>query len=102
MAFPINSSQEWNINDMNTNDKLIFIYDGIHAPQTYNSMNFDSTVTALQRDEDDNFVERIFDEEVYANHVGMIFKQSDNLRKNGGIIVSGTQYMMVVAQYGKE
>ena len=102
LAFPINFTQEWDGNGLNTLDEMIFMYDEIHSPKTFNSLSFDSTITVVQRDEDDNIVERIYDTEVYANHVGMIFKQSDNLRKNAGIIVSGTEYSMVVLGYGRE
>jgi len=102
LAFPINGNQEWNLNDMNTLGELIMIYQDIHAPQTFNSMSFDSTLTTIQRDDDDNYVERNFEEEVYANHAGMIFKQSDHLQKILGNVVTGTSYTMTVAGYGKE
>jgi hypothetical protein len=102
MAFPINGNQQWDWDDMNTLGQLMMIYQNIHTAQTYNSMSFDSTVTCMQRDDDDNYVERNFEEEVYANHAGMVYKESDHLQKILGNISSGTAYTMTVTGYGKE
>jgi hypothetical protein len=104
MSFPISNQINWNYNDMNTLDEIVFEFNDIHHSGTYNSFSFDSTVTIILKDwEDyDNPVERIYEEEVYAAGVGVVFKRSDDLRKNVGVVVSGTEYQQVVAGYGIE
>ena len=54
---------------------------------------------SIQRD-DNNFVEKIYGKEVYAAGVGLIYKERDDLRKTSGIVVSGTEFKMVVSSYG--
>jgi len=99
MSFPINNSIEWNGNDKNTLGEELYHYEDIHDSRTYNTISFDSTLTVIQRD-DDNFVEKIFGEEVYAAGIGMIYKERNDLRKNAGQVVSGTEFKMQVVSFG--
>ena len=99
MSYPINYEIEWNGNDKNTLEEEMYHYTDIHASKSYNNLDFDSTLTIIQRD-DDNFVEKIFGKEVFAAGIGLIYKERSNLRKTSGIIVSGTEYKMVVNSYG--
>jgi hypothetical protein len=101
LSFPVNIENVWDGNDSNILDEEPYSYDALHVPMSYQSLHFDSTISVLQRD-DDNFVERIYGYETYANHIGLVFKQRDNLRKNNGQVVFGTQYKMTVAGYGIE
>ncbi|CAN5648109.1 hypothetical protein BH11BAC1_BH11BAC1_18530 [soil metagenome] len=99
LGFPISGEIEWNGNDKNTLEEEMYHYKNIHASKTYNNIAFDSTLTVIQRD-DNNFVEKIYGAEVYASGIGMIYKERDDLRKTSGIIVSGTEFKMVVNSYG--
>jgi hypothetical protein len=100
LAFPINSSIEWNGNDKNTNDEEFYSYEDIHSSLSLNGNDFDSTITVLQIDEL-NFIERKYGKEIYAQNVGMIFHQRDELDFNGaGQVSSGTEYKMTVVDYG--
>lgn len=102
LAFPISSNtQPWNGNDMNTLDEEFYQYENFHVPLTMNAFDFDSTLSVLQVDED-NFVEKIYGEEVYANHVGLIYREHDDLRKMNGFPVKGTEFIMKVRAYGTE
>ena len=101
LAFPINSSIQWDGNDANTLDVEMYSYENFHAPLEMNSFSFDSTLSILQVDED-NFVEKIYGEEVYANHVGLIYRVRDELRKVNGFPVKGTEFRMQVIGYGVE
>jgi hypothetical protein len=99
MSFPLTYESEWNGNDKNTLDEEMYHYAAIHESKTFNALAFDSTITVVQRD-DDNFVEKIFGEEIYAAGIGMIYKERKELRKTSGIIVSGTEFTMVVTDFG--
>ena len=109
LAFPINTTIRWDGNDMNTYDEEQYEYEDIHSSSEMSSMDFnhvtttlqfDSTITILQVD-DLNFIEKIYGKEAYAENVGMIYHQRDELSFNGvGQISSGTEYKMTVQDYG--
>jgi hypothetical protein len=99
LSFPITASAWWNGNDANTLGEEIYTYGDIHRPNTVGAWSFDSTVSVLQIDEN-NYIERSFGKEVYANGVGLVFKQRDELRKYNGVVVSGMEYQMRVTSYG--
>ena len=99
MSFPIDSQTEWNGNDKNTMEEEMYHYDDINSSRTLNSISFDSTLTVIQRD-DNNFVEKIYGKEIYASGIGMIYKERKDLRKTSGIVVSGTEFKMIVSSYG--
>jgi len=102
LAFPVSDRITWNGNDANTLEVEIYLYESIHSALTLNSLYFDSTLSVLQRD-DDNPVQRIYGKEIFANHVGMIYKERDNLSKIIGVgIVKGTEYKMTIRSYGTE
>lgn len=101
LSFPVNISAYWDGNDSNIEDEEIYVYDAVHEPENIGGLNFDSTVSVLQRDEN-NFVEKIYGYEIYAMHTGLVYKQRDNLRKNGGLVVFGTEFKMTVNSYGVE
>jgi hypothetical protein len=100
MSYPISYEIEWNGNDRNTLEEEMYHYENIHSAKSYGTLVFDSTLTIIQRDED-NFVETIYGEEVFAAGVGMIYKERKNLRKTSGMVVSGTEFKMVVNSYGQ-
>jgi hypothetical protein len=102
MSFPIDSKITWNGNDMNTLEEEEYSYEYFHEPDNINALSFDSTLSVLQRD-DDNFIQKIYAKEMYANHIGMIYKERMDLLKNAGVIpVTGTEYRMTAVEYGQE
>jgi hypothetical protein len=101
LAFPIDEDITWNGNDANTDDEEMYSYEYFHIPGTYQSLDFDSTLSVLQIDED-NFIEKIFKQEVYASGVGLVYKQVSNLGKVNGIVVSGYEIRMEIKDYGKD
>jgi hypothetical protein len=100
LAFPISSSIKWNGNDMNTDGEELYSYQGIHVSDSYNSFQFDSTINVLQIDEI-LFIGRTYGVEIYAENVGLIYKERDELTYNGAQqISSGTEYKLIVVDYG--
>ena len=99
LSFPINSTITWNGNDINTMEEEMYFYEYFHEPGMFNMLSFDSTISVIQIDEN-NFVERIFGNEIYAAGVGLIFRQRDDLGKRNGVVVSGLEYRMEVIDYG--
>jgi hypothetical protein len=101
LSFPISSDITWNGNDANTLQEEIYSYQNFNSPLTINGFSFDSTLSVLQRDAN-NFVQKIYATEVYAIHVGMIYKERDDLGKLNNQVVKGTEYRMTLKSYGHE
>jgi hypothetical protein len=109
LAFPINSSIRWDGNDQNTDEEELYQYEDIHTSTELTSLSydavvtniqFDSTITVLQRD-DVYFIGSVYGKEIYAENIGMIFHERDDLDFNGiGQVSSGTEYKMTAIDYG--
>ncbi len=101
LSFPINTrSEAWNGNAYNSFLEEDYSYTDIHVSATINNLSFDSTVTVLQL-EDNNVLHRIFKEEKYANHIGIIYKQKDSLNLNGILqVTNGFEYKETLHSYG--
>jgi hypothetical protein len=101
LSFPISSSVSWNANDANTLDEENNFYEYFHEPGGYADLNFDSTLSVIQINEN-NYIARNFGNEIYATGVGLIYKERDELRKKNGIVVAGMEYKMVISGFGRE
>jgi hypothetical protein len=100
LSFPMNTDVSWNGNDVNTMDEEMYVYDYIHQPWNTDSFHFDSTTSVVQINEN-NFVETLFGNEIYASGIGLVYKERDELGKINGIVVKGLEYRMKVIGYGK-
>jgi hypothetical protein len=101
MAFPITDQVSWDGNDVNTLSEEMYHYQDIHVSMVLGTLSFDSTVSVLQIDES-NFIEKTYGLEIYANHIGMIYKERDELHKVNDQIVSGVVLKMTARGYGTE
>jgi hypothetical protein len=111
LAFPLSSSIRWNGNDMNTLEEEEYEYEDIHVWTELTSLSYDSVSTTVQFDstivvlqiDDLNVIERTYGQEIYAENVGMVFHQRDELKLNGvGNISEGTEYKMTAIDYGPQ
>ena len=59
------------------------------------------SVDEVQVDEN-NFVETFYGNEIYADGVGLIYKERNELGKRNGIVVKGLEYRMMVCAFGRE
>lgn len=101
LAFPINKNIEWNGNDANESAEEIYSYEAIHDEMDLGTLTFDSTISVLQVDEN-NYVEKIYGYEIYANNAGLIYKERADLRKINGLVTDGTEYKMSLIEFGIE
>lgn len=89
LVFPITNDKTWNVNSLNTENKVEYAYDKAHQSFSLNMMLYDSTVTVNQMDEE-NLIERKFSEEIYAINRGLIQRTVIDLEtKVNGEIVKG-------------
>jgi hypothetical protein len=100
LAFPVNSTVTWNGNDANMMEDEFYSYEYIDQPVTIDSIYFEKTVSVIQIDEN-NFVETFYGNEIYADGVGLIYKERKELGKRNGIIVKGIEYVIKVSAFGK-
>jgi hypothetical protein len=81
LAFPITPSMSWNGNVLNTFDPLTYKYEDLNQPMSLGSLTFDSTLAVIQIDEE-NFIEKVYSVEKFANHVGMVFRENIEIMKD--------------------
>lgn len=81
LVFPITANTNWNGNLLNTLDPQNYEYDNLHQADVVGGINFDSTLTVIQMDED-NFIEIKYEVEKYAPGVGMIYKEHNYVEKD--------------------
>lgn len=104
LVFPISMKNTWNINAYNSLNAVYASYDHIHLPYTINNLSFDSTVTVNQAYYF-TFVDFQNQFEVYANHVGLVYKHYKDLRINNFDslqVEKGNELFYKLVQYGKE
>jgi len=80
-----------------------YYYDSLHKPKLINNLSFDSTITVIQRD-NENVVEYQKVKEIYATDIGLIYKRHIDLDINLSNILdinSGRELEMKVTAYGK-
>ena len=103
LIFPINTSKYWDGNAFNTLEEWEYYYDSLHQPKLINNLSFDSTITVIQRD-NQNVVEYEKVKEIYAVDIGLIYKSHIDLDINLANILdinSGRELEMTVTAYGK-
>ncbi len=97
LTFPIATNASWNGGAFNNSagsnavfpdwNQTNFQYTSVNTPTYLNWHNFDSTVTVLQdSDRIINLITHQFFLEVYATHIGRIYKEIINLSSSGGTI----------------
>ena len=79
LGFPITQTNSWNGNAYNFRGYDEYYYNGIHVPMSIASSFFDSTIT-VEHGLPPNVVEEKNGEESFANHIGMIYKKSTDIK----------------------
>ena len=103
LIFPINTSKYWDGNAYNNMEEWEYYYDSLHKPKLINNLSFDSTITVIQRD-NENVVEYEKAKEIYAVDIGLIYKSYIDLDIKFSNILDingGRELEMKVTAYGK-
>jgi len=79
LVFAPTLSKEWNINAFNMNSEVLAYYRDIHESQSIGALNFDSTLVVEIVNEEPNFIAYKRKFEVYAKHVGLVYKHYKDL-----------------------
>ena len=103
LIFPINTAKYWDGNAFNNLEEWEYYYDSLHKPKLINNLSFDSTITVIQRD-NQNVVQYEKVKEIFAVDIGLIYKSHIDLDINLSNILdinSGRELEMTVTAYGK-
>ena len=104
LGFPIKETQSWNGNAFNWLGfkEYFYVTDSIHVPASVGSFDFDSVIVVFQGDLIIPINENKTGREIFANHVGMVYKLFNERRydilnpnRQGGVTYSYT-----INQYG--
>jgi hypothetical protein len=102
LSFPVKPNMSWNGNLLNTGADQFYKITSLHEPYQLLDMEFDSTLTVLQRD----FTTLIGKEEqfeVYATGIGLIHKKFIRLETEiDGNIIRGVDYSYNLVDYGSD
>jgi hypothetical protein len=107
LSFPLAEGIEWNgnmLNNLESDDYEVLSYD---VPFTLDGTTFDSTLTIEQEFNDDPIVYTDMRTEVYARDIGLIYKETTQLRfcqaqtcSGNELIETGIIYKQQIREYG--
>ena len=96
LVFPPSTSQTWNGNSYNTIGSWDYDYVSIHEPYSLGTLSFDSTVK-VEQEGDNNLLKIQRGTEVYAKHVGLVYKHYIHLDLDSGLGNGPDMYMRAVS-----
>ena len=100
LVFPPSKNVEWDGNLYNYNGPQTYKYMSLYSPYSINNITFDSTIIVLQKQEATLISEKQ-EIEVYASHVGMVYKKYVDLTKEPtGVITKGVDYTYTLISFG--
>jgi len=100
LIFPVIKDEKWNGNAANTLGGITYSYKDVHYSTTVNNHLFDSCIAVQHENELTIFTQK-FSEEIYAKHIGKIYRNHINLNKLAdGTITSGFRYTYKASSWG--
>jgi len=104
LTFPARSGNTWDGNASNTIEEWEYRITEYDVAKSINGVYFDSCLTVLQKDYP-TAISKEYYLEIYAKHVGLIYKKSINLEISSGNVLDsldkGFDYTIQVNSYGK-
>lgn len=85
MVFPLKEAIEWNGNRYNTLGEQNYSLIKLHQSASIGSINFDSTLYISQVS-DSNLIEKKIAYEIYAKHVGLVYKRNISIADKDSVI----------------
>ena len=109
LVFPVLDQKKWDGNAFNTMEEELYTYENTYQPLTFNDMDFNSTLKVIQEYNPDSIVMRDERSEIYAENVGLIYKESiilhyctENECLGKQIIEQGIDFRQELIGYGNE
>jgi hypothetical protein len=109
LVFPVLEQKRWDGNAFNTMEEELYTYENTYQPLTLNDLDFNSTLKVIQENNMDSIVMRDERIEIYAENVGLIYKESiilhyctENECLGKQIIEQGIDFRQELVGYGNE
>ncbi|MCG8306394.1 MAG: hypothetical protein MI975_03320 [Cytophagales bacterium] len=107
LSFPMKDSLSWDGNKLNDKFAKAFTAIRVERPYPGKYMEFENSSTVIHEYLPDFIVNWISKKEIFAENVGMVYKENVILIYNqdaigAEIIESGIRYYMQIVEYGKE
>lgn len=109
MIFPVVDMKEWDGNAFNILEEELYRFENVFKPFVVNGEEYGSTVKVIQEYNPDSIVMTDIRNEIYAENVGLIYKESfilhyctENECLGMKIIEGGRVYIQELIGYGKE
>jgi len=109
LTFPVKSGLSWNGNALNTLDPLDYYYSEPDLSLLSSYIPENHLIQVVQNNFDDLIIRRDVRNEIYAENIGLVYKESNVLEycqdlicRGQQIIESGTEYRQTLVEYGKE
>ncbi len=85
LSFPISNEAVWNANTLNTDNANNVFYGLIHERYKIDAFSFDSVISVKGTPKFNSTSERFF-EEVYAKHLGLVYRNQVQVDKAGQVM----------------
>ena len=109
LIFPVLDEKKWDGNAFNILEEELYTYEDTFQPLSLNDNNFNSTLKVIQEFNPDSIVMRDLRSEIYAENVGLIYKESiilhyctENECLGKQIIEQGVDFRQELIGYGNE
>ena len=109
LVFPVLDQKKWDGNAFNTLEEELYAYEDTFQPLTLNNNSFNSTLKVIQENNPDSIVMKDLRSEIYAENVGLIYKESiilhyctENECLGKQIIEQGIDFRQELIGYGNE
>lgn len=100
-VFPVNYSQEWNVNAYNTEEKINASFDSIGYNIKINNKIYDNTVKSLILELTTLISEDLY-YEIYAKNVGLVYVRNKQVNtRTNGLIYKGFDYQYKLISFNK-
>ena len=109
LIFPVLDQKQWDGNAFNIFEKELYSYENIYQPFSSGNMDYNSTIKVIQSYNQDPIVRWDVRSEIYAENIGLIYKETiilyyctDNECLGQQIIEKGMDFKQELIGYGKE
>ena len=109
LIFPVLDQKKWDGNAFNTIAEELYRYEHTYQPISLENIDFNSTITVIHEFNPDSIVMKDIRNEIYAENVGLIYKESiilhyctENECLGKQIIEQGVDFKQELIGYGNE